>query len=581
LTHPRILIIGANLKFDLMWIRKKYGIVCTNFVWDTLVSGTISNENRSNSLDWHAREYSTIGGYEVEFNDQADKAHMEKEVDKPGFLVYAGGDPDATLQSAFGIKKELLARPKELRFYEKVLHPAVRTFENIEYRGVLYDPEEGKKLRHTVLDTIEELTEEALKQLPVAVRAKYADDLKLTRPVIIRDAFFSKIGWSMKPFKENLTKKTGQPQTSMDHLKKFSHHPKAAKFIKAKKRLGSAEKTLGTYIDGFEKHLRPDGMFHPTYVLYRGGLYDDDKEDSGSTTGRLAAKDPSINTLTKRNEWAKPLRRCYPAPSGYWFWQLDFSQGELRVIACLANEEQMIKAYKEGIDLHAKTAAQLNEIDLEEFLSWKPYDHPKHADYEKLRFGAKAANFGLLYGMKPKGFVEYAYNEYDVVMSVSKATEFREKFLEEIYPGLSQYHEDQENFVYEHAYVGTPLGRVRHLPLIESPDREAQATAVRQAINAPTQITLNDIALMTATAIDNEFAEDEDRFSIRGSTHDALYGYVRKEDAEECYQRAQVCVEKVQESLPEEFDWTPQLTFPVDWEQGPNWAELQEIKLAA
>lgn len=589
LNHDGVRLWGANLKFDLVWLAARTGVHCTNFTFDTLLGGSIVNENRSNSLDWHGRVYTTIGGYEKAFNGisppgtkkvEHHKGHMEKYTEHPLFLQYAGGDTDATFQSAVAIRKELWEQPALARFYQKILHPACRVFERIEERGLLADPKEFRKLEVEVSDAITEHMEAAVGALPLAVRAKHAEDLRLSRPTVLRDAFFSPEGWNLKPI--DRTGKTKQPSTAFDHLKKFSGVKGVDNFLQHFKAMKVAEKTLSTYILGFMKHLRPDGYFHPTYALYRGGLWGEGEEDSGTVTGRLAAKDPAIQTLPKHTQWAKALRRAYPAPPGYLFWQMDFSQGELRVMACLANELNMIEAYRQGIDLHAKTAAQLNDVSLEEFLSWKKHeDAALRQKYALLRQGGKAGNFGLLYGMSAKGFVTYAYNSYGVVVELKKAQEFREQFIHELYPALGQYHESQIEYAKRHLQVESPLGRIRHLPLVNANENEVSAQAERQAINAPTQTTLNDIGLWAAVHLDQEFEGEEDLLTMRGSTHDALYGYVREDSWQETLRRADARVTSSIELLPKEFDWEPQLSFPVDWEIGPSWAKLEEIQLAA
>ena len=132
----------------------------------------------------------------------------------------------------------------------------------------------------------------------------------------------------------------------------FSDVPEAAEFIDLYKQWNSAKKTESTYITGFFKHLREDGRLHPTAILYRG---DYDGGDSGTVTGRLAFKDPASQTIPKHTKWAKPLRKGYIAPPDCCVINWDYSQGELRVIACLADEPAMIQAYRDGIDLHLKT----------------------------------------------------------------------------------------------------------------------------------------------------------------------------------------------------------------------------------
>src|SRR6185295_9889753 len=112
---------------------------------------------------------------------------------------------------------------------------------------------------------------------------------------------------------------------------------------------------------GFLEHLRSDGRFHPSYFLYVGDRHD--KDEGGAKTGRLSCKAPAFQTIPKHTKWAKRIRRCFPAPPGYVVVERDYSQGELRVIACIADETNMIAAYRQGKDLHAKTAGPFRGYD--------------------------------------------------------------------------------------------------------------------------------------------------------------------------------------------------------------------------
>ena len=193
-------------------------------------------------------------------------------------------------------------------------------------------------------------------------------------------------------------------------------------------------------------------------------------------TGRTSARDPAIQTLPKHSKWAKKLRKAYIAPPGHVILNVDFSQGELRICAVLANEPTMIKAYQAGIDLHAMTAAQLSGYEYNEFMAL-PEDVR-----DELRFGGKAGNFGLIYGMQHKGFREYAYTTYGVSMTDEEAYIKREKFFE-LYSRLLAWHETYKQYAHQYQMVRSPLGRIRHLPLIASKDNDMVSQAERQAIN--------------------------------------------------------------------------------------------------
>ena len=313
---------------------------------------------------------------------------------------------------------------------------------------------------------------------------------------------------------------------------------------------------------------------------HNGTLYEQKKDDdSGTNTGRLSAKNPAVQTIPKHTRWAKALRRCYPAPPGMRFWEIDFSQGELRVAACCADERNMIDLYLRGFDLHAGTGATLAGVPVEVFDTWKSEDHAKHAAWKDYRQRAKAGNFGLLYRMSARGFQDYAWKQYSVAMSLAEAEAFKDGFFDS-YPGLIDWHERQVRLAKRDKFVRSPLGRVRHLPLIDSPDSETRHKAERNAINSPVQATLSDLCIWSAHQL--ELATDltdERVFHCVGSTHDALYGYARESDAVERVREAA----RIMASLPlrDTFGWDHQLDFPVEAELGENWGDMRELSLAA
>ncbi len=568
LHTPAIRVRMANGKFDLVWIAEKWGIECTNFKADTLLIGSLLDENRSNSLNTHAKLFTTMGGYDDSFDAKYDKGHMDL-VPDDDMLVYACGDADATLRTSNVLLRKLKDDKRLARFYVKLLQPAARAFEKIERRGVLVDVERYYALGEELDKEIASLEKQAIKLLPRQLRAKYKDNLSISRPAILQDYFFSAYGLNLKP--KVLTDKTKKPSTAHNHLQMFGDHPKAATMCGLLHQLNVAKKIKSTYVDGFLKHLRPDGRLHPTYFLFAGNAELD--ADGGTVTGRLSAKDPAIQTLVKRGKWAKPLRRCYPAPPGMVAWQADYSQVELRLVACIACEPNMIKAYKEGIDLHAKTAAAKHGYKLEDFMALEEENPDK---FEALRYGGKAGNFGLCYGISPAGFVIYAWDTFGLKITLEEATKDREAFFQ-TYPGLLTWHSKYRNLVHKQGFVRSPLGRIRHLPHIYSSDREIRAKAERQAINSPVQATGSDLPLLAAGLWEAEPENQKTEVEIVGGTHDSLYGYVPEDGAVERL----APLKHLMENLPvtELFGWKPQLSFPVDMEIGPTLADLKKVKI--
>ena len=577
-TTPMVRMRLVNGKFDMKWIRHEWGIVCTNFTFDAGLAGSLLDENRSNSLNHLTKvEAPTLGGYDDSFNSDYDKSKFEDIPPNDDFLTYAGGDTDATQRVSDRLKKKLLAQPRLANFYVNLLHPAARTFEAIEHRGVLVDKEKYAVLGDDLRKEIKSAQTACLKLLPRRLRTKYLDKIEdqlakgknpLT-PKIKTEYFFGELGLNLKP--KMFSEKTQAISTSAAHFELFADDPVAAEMMGQIKRLSKAEKALSTYVVGFLKHLHVDNRFHPSFYLYHGGESHSSQE-GGTATGRLTCSDPAMQVVPKHHEWAKRIRECFPAPEGYLFFEVDYSQGELRIAACVAPEKGMIAAYKEGMDLHAITGALTAHVSYEQAMALKKssLDSDK-AQFKAIRQGGKAGNFGLLYGMQAAGFQSYAQTVYGVTMSLAEAEEFRNKFLYEQWSGLPYYHERIEKFVKNRGYVESPMGRVRHLPQVYSWDQSVASKAVRQAINAPIQAALNDIMLLALIEIENSF--DESDVQVIGTIHDAAIGYVRASKAFELIDQ----VTEVMENLPlHKFGWKPDLQFPADASLGTRWHNLEE-----
>ena len=511
------------------------------------------------------------------FNDTHDKGKFEDIPPEQEFLDYAGGDTDATQQLSDKLKDKLLESPKLSRFYVELLHPAARTFERIEERGIMIDRHKYELVRDEAKKEIKRLTNECMNILPNRLKLKFKDKIEsqaaagkspLT-PQIKGEYFFSDLGLNLKP--KMVTEKSGKPSTAASHFEMFENVPEAKEMYSRLKELGQAEKTLSTYVDGFLKHLRDDDKFHPSYFLFNGSEgYE--KQDGGTDTGRLSAIDPAIQTVPKHSKWGKLLRSAFIPPEGYLIYECDFSQGELRVAACVAPDKAMIAAYKEGMDLHGITGSLAAGLTYEEVVAMKKSKDAKLKQMAKdIRQKGKAGNFGLLYGMSADGFQKYARIAYGVIMTFAEAEAFRNKFLYEQWTGLPHYHDRMKKLVRLHGKVESPLGRVRNLPLINSKDQFFSSKAERQAINSPIQSTLSDLMLLALIEMENNF--DLDTIFSTMVIHDASVGCVKKSKAVETMTQ----VTDMMGNLPiHNFDWHPELTFPADSSLGLDWGHMME-----
>lgn len=570
-TSDKVKLRGANLKFDMVWLAVQWGVEISNFTFDTTLVGNLIDENRSNSLETHTKIYTDgLGGYDSQMNKSYDKSRMDL-IPKGDLLQYAAGDIDATNRVANVLRPKLLKDRQLANFYVRVLHPASKAFAKIEQRGVLVDRGRYEEVRQECQSEITRLEQEAFGMMPKRIRLKYKDNLKLSRSVILKEYLFTPRGLNLKP--QMYTAKAKAPtweyaSTALEHLEMFNDVPEAQQFVDIMREYNSATKTMSTYIVGFLKHLRPDGRFHSNYLLHKGD-FGGGGEDAGTLTGRTSARDPAYQTIPKHTKWAKPLRSVYVPPPGYSIIKLDYSQGELRLISCVGPESTMLKAYQNGWDLHSLTASRLMNVEFEEFMQIPPVERAE------FRFKAKAANFGLSYGMGVAGFQAYARKGYGLIWSLEEAEQYRNAFFE-LYHELFAWHKKYKDFAHKHEYVRSPLGRVRHLPLINSKNNEIRAQQERQAVNSVIQGCLSDFGLMAIGILDRMYPN----LWMFGFTHDEIQFYVPTEDLEMWGKR----IKGVMENLPLQkwFGWNPPVTFVADAEASDiNLAECKELDLAA
>jgi len=586
---PWLNTVGANLKYDMRWLWKQSDVVRGKFAlessepliivnhrFDTQLVGGLLNENRFNSLKSHIKEYSPeLGGYEDQFEAAHDKADMATALakDPDGFLLYAGGDTDGCLRIYPRLKKAISKDMALARFYGRLLHPASLAFRVLESRGICIDRPRYLELLSLAQAERDTLHTQCFSMMPNRIKYKYADNLKLTRDVIITDFLFSPSGLNIKPLmytdgseKRVAEGKSAQPSTAWDHLKQFIDHPEAGPFVKALKQYNATCKTVDTYIVGFLAHLRSDGRFHPSYILAKGGQAGDEDEGGGTNTGRSSCKDPAYQTWPKRTAWAKRLRTVVVCPPGYVIAKGDMSQGELRLMADASNCANMIAAYKNNMDLHAVTGAYFKNMTVEQLLKLSD------DEIELIRYGAKAGNFGLIYRISPAGYQAFAESSYGQKMTLQQA-EANHKAFFKLYPEIATYHDTQVTNAKCYGYVRNPLGRVRHLPLINSRDGQIRGKQERQAINAPGQSALFDMMMLGMV----EVTRARPDIWMFGNTHDSLEMYLKEDTWEADLSQ----IKGIFENLPlTQFGWKPKVPFVMDFEVSKtNLGETKKVKI--
>lgn len=319
--QPWIRIVGANFKYDLLWIRRKWNVdLSARFNFDTCNGGSLLEENRPNTLNLHTKIYSPdLGGYDDDFNSTFDKGKMGA-VPKESLLTYAGGDTDACLRNYYEIRKGLIAdnptpsgapaKNSLPSLYVNVIQPTLRALHKMEYTGVMVDRERFHEFGADLQNRIAESTKGAAKLIPASILEKHGGltpegGAPLSKPKMIADYLFSPQGLNLKP--TQTTEKTGAPSTSEYHLSQFKDHPEAGPLIEKFLDYKAVSKMHGTYYEGFLKHLRPDDRWHASYIIHKQGKDRDNEQDAGGTvTGRGSAVDPAFQCVTGDAEIMTP-----------------------------------------------------------------------------------------------------------------------------------------------------------------------------------------------------------------------------------------------------------------------------------
>ncbi|MCH9780081.1 MAG: hypothetical protein K0U36_02215 [Alphaproteobacteria bacterium] len=454
---------------------------------------------------------------------------------------------------------DALVRDKPLlRFYQHVLLPAIISIARMELYGVQFDKHAAKLLDDALTREIEAREASLLSLLPSWLesehwqaihRAKQQGRSPITAEMLVQ-WLFSEQGLGLTPSQHT---GTGKPSTKAEHLRSFQTDPRAEPIIEAYTGSITAHKMRSTYVRGFLREIKSDGRLHPAYKVV-----------DGTSTGRLSAHNPPIQTIPRADGdgQGQDFRACFTAPPGYAFFTADYAQGELRVIADVANEENMLQAFADGIDLHAATAARINGVDIDEFLSWqgKPL---LDQQYKSMRNGAKAANFGLVYGMGARGFAQYARG-YGLAWSEQDAQRIIDAFFA-AYPRLQAWKQEALAEARTRGYVQSPLGRRRAIGGLFDTNPARRGAAERAAINTPIQSTLSDITLLAITAL-------QGRGVARGvhpvaMVHDAIYGYLPAAGVAEGVAWVRDCMETLDFSL---LGWAPRVKFQIDITTAPS-----------
>ncbi len=588
LEDPDVNKIGQNHKFDHHHIRK-LGIEVQSWLHDTNIMGFAVDENMlSLGLDELTRVYvPEMSGYADDFNRTYDKSDM-RSVPPDDFLLYAGGDPDATFRLARVLQGRMRMDPPQQRVYRKIQMPATACFMNVsEPYGLRVDVDHlrdfGEEVREWLIDEYREL----IRMVPARVRRKHLNagkDCSFGRAEFVQDVLFGVDGFGLEPRVwtkgtmdlQNVSERVAST-SAKDHMPYFVNETRmvrdgvtvgdfVTRLIEFKKTVSLESHFIGREMDpkkehptGLWKYLSPTGFIHPSFGV------------TIANTGRTNTRDPNSQNFPKRGtRFAKVFGRIFIPRDGYVFVACDLSQIELRVAAWMAGERTMLQVFRENGDIHAKTAAACMGITLDEF-------NRLDEDERKLkRFQAKPVNFGFLYGQWWRGFMQYAKVEYGVDFTEDEAKSFREAFFE-TYDCIEPWHNTMKDFAHEHGYVAALHGAVRHLPMIKSRDEGMMRQAERYAINSPVQRFGSDLGLIAFIRFSQR--ADPELMRVVNFIHDQTFLEAREDYAEEAASALRWCMQNP--PLEEWFGITSPVPITSDVEMGENAGAMEEVDIEA
>ena len=513
-----ILKIGQNLKYDLEVLRN-YGVELKGQMWDTMIAHYLIQPELRHNMDYMAEiylHYQTIHIDEL-IGAKGKSQRSMRDLDPKEVYEYACEDADITLQLKNKLEPELKEHHCEKLFYE-IEMPLMPVLAEMEMNGVRIDTdslsETSKQFTQRMLDIEQKIYELAGEQFNIA------------SPKQVGDILFGKMKIIEKPKKT----KTGQYVTSEDVLQQLRNKHEIVGLILDHRGL---KKLIGTYIDALPKLINPrTGRIHTSF------------NQTVTATGRLSSSDPNLQNIPIRGEDGKEIRKAFVPEPGCLFFSADYSQIELRVMAHLSDDANMIKVFQEGKDLHAATAANIYKKPIEEVTRDE-------------RTKSKRANFGIIYGITVFGLAE----RLDIPRDEAKML-INGYF--DTFPQVHDYMEKSKEVARQQGYVTTLFGRRRYLPDINSANSVVRGFAERNAINAPIQGTAADIIKVAMIRIFQRFKAEGVKSKMILQVHDELNFSVLPEEKD-----------KVEHIVVEEMQNAFQMKVPLlaDSGFGSNWLE--------
>jgi DNA polymerase-1 len=518
LENKKSLKIGQNIKYDIIVLRN-YGVNVDGPMFDTMIAHYVLQPELHHNMDYLAEiylRYRTISIEELIGPKGKGQKNM-RDLSPEDVYMYACEDADVTLKLKRVLEAELKKNSAERLFYD-IEMPLVPVLVNIETNGVLLDTKalEQSSLHFTTM----------MRQMESDIYALAGEEFNVSSPKQVGEVLFEKLKIVEKPKKT----KTGQYVTSEEVLESLRHkHPVIEKILEYR----GLKKLLGTYVDALPQLINPrTGRIHTSF------------NQTVTATGRLSSSNPNLQNIPIRDDNGKEIRKAFIPDEGCSFFSADYSQIELRIMAHLSGDRNMIEAFTSGHDIHAATAAKIYKVDIKDVTS-------------DMRRKAKTANFGIIYGISVFGLAERLGIER------KEAKELIDGYFA-TYPEIKGYMDKSINEAREKGYVETIYHRKRFLPDINSHNAVVRGYAERNAINAPIQGSAADIIKVAMVNIYRRFMQEGIKAKMILQVHDELNFSVPQEEKE-----------RVESIVIEEMENAYKMRVPLraDSGWGTNWLE--------
>ncbi|BCX80492.1 DNA polymerase I [Methylomarinovum caldicuralii] len=482
--HPKV---GQHLKYDAH-VLANHGIELRGIAHDTMLQSYVLNPTATrHDLDSLALTY--LGIKTVSYEAVAGKGAKQVSFSRVALdqaAPYAAEDADIALRLHQVLWPKLEAEPKLKRLYQEIEMPLVPVLLRMERCGVLVDRDELARLSAELAERMAKVEEQ--------VHCLAGEAFNLGSPKQIQHILYDKLGLPV-------LKKTpkGQPSTAEEVLQKLAEDFELPRLILEYR---SLSKLKSTYTDKLPQQIHPrTGRVHTSY------------HQAVTATGRLSSSDPNLQNIPIRTEAGRRIRRAFIAPPGCRLVAADYSQIELRIMAHLSEDANLLAAFAAGADVHRATAAEVFGVAPE-------------AVTDEQRRRAKAINFGLIYGMSAFGLAKQLGIERE------EAQSYIDRYFER-YPGVREYMERTRRQAYEQGYVETLFGRRLYLPELQSRNPQRRQYAERTAINAPMQGTAADIIKRAMIAVDAWIRGSGAPVKMIMQVHDELVFEVAEDRLEE------------------------------------------------